>query len=465
MPRPARTLALPVALLVLAGCLGVEPSVTPPVVEAAAECLAPCAVVLAEHASRFWEPHVAVDPRDPDHVVAAVTVLGGPTGPDPFRNDLLVALSHDGGKTWSSSLIPHGPQAPPGHPLGRSRALADPNLAFLPDGTVLLSGLAFNFAGSPAGIFGQGFRIFVARSTDGGATFPDLVVVEEDEGLASISPLGHRAVALKGPDAPTMTVAPDGTVHLLWRRMIQATPAEAERSIMTASLSRDGGRTWETPKTLESGGLNAVAAQTIATRDGLLLAAVGAWGDGGVTDTRKNTHQMLARSTDGGATWTLLPLAEEFVEDVAWLPTVADSAEGILFAYPVADEAGRESVALRVSTDRGLTFGPPTLIVTNPARGHAVPTLGGDGVRAFLTFFAPQEDGATRNHLYVVALGNGSATAPVLLDGTLTEDAIVLGEYFGLAVTEGRAFPVWTNNEQGGRLFGASLRLGAVPTP
>lgn len=440
-------------LVALAGCL--QPGAAPPPLTLA--CEAACAFTLATSDAYAWEPHAAADPHDADHLVAAVALLRGGPAPDAFANDLLVAVTRDGGATWAQTTIPHGPGAGPGHPLAGSRALADPNVAFLPDGTTLVSGLAYNLVAGPAGGVAQGFRIFVARSSDGGATFPEVSVVTSDEGVASITPLGHRAAGLNAPDAPTMAVAPDGSVHLTWRAMRQTTPAGPERSVMMAARSMDGARTWSQPVVIDTGGVNAVASQLVATRDGILLAAVGGWNEGGVTEATRGS-QMLARSTDLGATWQVDVIAEEFVPGIAWWPTLADSAAGIVFAYPKADGEGRESVVAHLSTDRGESFGAPIELARANASGHAMPTLGGDGTTAFLTWFAPQEDGATRNELRALALREGNASAAIVLDATLTVDATQLGEYFGIAVAGGRAMPVWTNNEEGGRLMGAWLR-------
>lgn len=456
MRRAASLLVL--GAFLLAGC--VAPDTPAPAPAAPHLSCAPCTLTLAATPDALWEPHVAANPADDAHLVAAVAVLGGDTAEGPFAHGMLVATTRDGGATWTSTRIPHGPTAGPGHPLAGSRALADPNVAFLPDGTVLVSGLAYNLVAGPAGGMAQGFRIFVARSTDGGDSFPDIAIVVADTGVASIGPLGHRGAALHAPDAPTMAVAPDGRVHLLWRTMVQASPDAPERSVMMASSSADGARTWAAPRPIETGGINAVASQLVATRDGTLLAAVGGWGEGGVTETAEG-YQMLARSTDGGANWNVAVLDDQFASGIAWWPTVAEGPQGVLFAYPVPDAEGREAVAVRVSSDAGATFGPRVEVTSRVASGHAMPTLAGDGARAFLTWFQPQEDGATRNHLYAVALGAGATVSePVLLDGTLTTDATSLGEYFGMAVADGRAVPVWTNNEDGGRLLGASLISG-----
>lgn len=453
--RVRRASLVAIALLpVLAGCVGGDaPHAASP---AALACPAPCARELASSTARLWEPHVAADPRDPAHLVAAVAVLRFEPSGSSFANDMLVAVSRDAGATWSATTLPHGPDAGPDHPLAGARALADPNVAFLPDGTTLVSGLGYNFGASPVGVAGQGFRIFVARSADGGASFPEIAVVEEDAGLATISPAGHRAILLEGPDAPTMAVAPSGVVHLSWRRMVQATPAEPERSIMVASRSEDGGRTWSAPTQIDTGGRNAVASQLVAAPDGTLYAAVGAWGTGGVTEAQE-TFQMLARSLDDGRSWETVVVDSESVPNVAWFPTLGLSSAGLHVAYAQADEEGRERVLVRNSTDRGASFGPAWPATEPGSVGAAMPTLAGNGGRAYLTWFSPHEAG---NRLYARSFDADGATPPLLLDDSLREDATSLGEYFGIALAQERAFPVWTTGSDPSALRGAWIEAG-----
>lgn len=450
LPRrvPARWPCALLLFLAASGCA--TPAAEPPTLA----CASPCAFEIATSEDRLWEPHVAADPRDPGHLVAAVAVLRDETSDEPFANGMLVAVTRDGGATWKASELRHGPTAGPDHPLAGTRALADPNVAFLPDGTTLVSGLAYNVGATPVGIAGQAFRIFVARSADGGETFPEIVVVDSDVGAATITPVGHRGLALRGPDAPTMAVAPDGTVHLSWRRMIQATPAEPERSQPLAARSTDGGRTWSEPVPIDVGGRNAVAGQLQAAADGTLYAVIGAWGEGGVIEAKEG-YQLLARSTDGGRTWRTAEVDDVFLPGLGYWPTAGLSSAGLHVAYADEDEAGREVVIVRTSTDGGATFGPREQVSEAVAAGGALPTMAGDGTTAFLTWFQPQEDGGARNRLLALSIDASGRSPTVVLDDTLRADATALGEYFGIAVAEGRAMPVWTSEPEASALRAA----------
>lgn len=448
--------ALGVALLLLAGCA--QPA-SPPTAPALT-CLACPTVVAQGDAGAYWEPHVAVDPNDPDHVVAAVVLLRrDPTaaGADLYGDDMLVARSRDGGATWALAQVPHGPSAADGHPLRTAFALADPNVAFLPDGTPLVSGLGYAYAVAGVAAYGQGFRAWIARlPSEGTAADPvDVTVVAQSSGVASQGALGNRGALADNPDAPTIAVAPDGVVHMSFRRITQATPAQAERSVMVATRSSDGGRTWAPEVTVPLPG-NGVASQLVALRDGTLLAAVGGWDAGGVAEAATGS-QLVARSVDGGASWTVAQLDDEHLPSYAWWPMLAESDAGVHAAWAASGPDGHERLLLANSTDGGASFTAPVELAVAPGVGAMLPTLGGDGRRTVLTWFEPRPDGT--NRLLGRSLDARGLSAPVTLDATLHEDATTLGEYFGAAVHGQTAWTVWTANDPAGQLRVAAVHL------
>jgi len=155
------------------------------------------------------EPYLTVNPKDPNNMLAAAMAI---TKPDMSRMDCAAFTTFDGGRTWTR------------HDFGL-RMAADVWVAFLPDGTAILSTLetterdesplllyrstdggrswpskpvslgdyhdhptllvdrfSKQFAGSLYAISGRGWKnaagksrsaIYVGRSSDGGLTFPD----------------------------------------------------------------------------------------------------------------------------------------------------------------------------------------------------------------------------------------------------------------------------------------------------
>jgi hypothetical protein len=90
------------------------------------------------------EPHLSVDPRDGDHWFAAAIAV---SRPDLAETDCAALATFDGGKSWIR------------HDLGLKEC-ADPWTAMLPDGTAVLAVLS-----------GEGLDVY--RSPDGGRTWSD----------------------------------------------------------------------------------------------------------------------------------------------------------------------------------------------------------------------------------------------------------------------------------------------------
>src|ERR1051326_7712303 len=119
-------------------------------------CLGPCLGVIPEPGSKnaVFEPVVAVDPQNENHIIIAAMVTDSGSdeiGRAHVGTPYLCANIHyhmttDGGASWTSSEIPHGPNAGPNHPLAEATATYDPRLGFLPDGTILLEGRGLNSA-------------------------------------------------------------------------------------------------------------------------------------------------------------------------------------------------------------------------------------------------------------------------------------------------------------------------------
>lgn len=138
-------------------------------------------------------------------VIAAWTEYEGP---------LWVARSLDAGESFSR---------PVGVAGGRGeRPARAPALAMAPDGAVLLAWTEGDHAMAD---------IHLARSVDGGATFRE---------VATVGAPGYS-------DAPRLSVDREGMVHLVWSES-EGGPFHRQR--VHHARSRDGGRSWETPRTV-----------------------------------------------------------------------------------------------------------------------------------------------------------------------------------------------------------------------
>lgn len=208
------------------------------------------------------------------------------------------ARTTDGGVTWEPARAIYDPGA---------QASTISNLVrVLPNGTLV------NLFAQLSGNASQG-QVMVIRSTDRGATWSGSIRV------ASLMPLGARdpttGQAIRdGSIVPSMAVAPDGTLYVVW----QDARFTGARDAIAISRSADGGLTWSEPRRVNSDpAVTAFIPQVHVRADGTI----------GVTyfDLRSDTADAatlltdywLARSVDG-VSWAETRVAGPF--DLATAP-------------------------------------------------------------------------------------------------------------------------------------------------
>jgi hypothetical protein len=115
------------------------------------------------------EPHIAVNPKDPDHIVMGTIDYNFP--------GVVNYVSIDGGATWDG---PYQPQTPRGEFTG----VGDPVVAFDREGNVYISQLSVGLEDFiVAGLIGSSFvmSVSVSTSSDGGYTWDETVVASPGE--------------------------------------------------------------------------------------------------------------------------------------------------------------------------------------------------------------------------------------------------------------------------------------------
>lgn len=355
------------------------------------------------HPGTQAEPHLHVDPADPDHLVAAWQENRFPDG---GAEAIGVAASFDGGATWTEGLLPGLTLASE----GRWERASDPWVAFGPDGEVWCSILLFN-ASDPSNAVG------VSRSVDGGLAWAPPTEVGfapldfNDKESITVdtnpeSPFYGRAYAawdinLTGPSgqgfvAQKLVVArsradgrgfkrpkrvrrsdvnvgvvprvgPDGTVYLVWAGLtgLQGQGAPID---LYFSRSRNGGRRWSPPRRIENLGARGVPdirggsglpSLDLDPTSGRLYVA---WEDARFHGV---DQAVLMISDDGGETWGPVrrvsaspPDAPNFTVSVA-----VNARRDVAVSYmSLENDPARRFLVdhfVRISTDGGDTFGPP----------------------------------------------------------------------------------------------------------
>lgn len=167
------------------------------------------------------EPHLAVHPDDPDHLLVGVIVIPADMG----AGDCASLVSFDGGESWTR------------HDFGLADC-GDPWGMILDDGTAILTLLA-----ARPGERGEEARVelLVYRSEDGGRTWPDEPM--------SLGP-GH--------DHQTMAIdrskgARHGALYVASVQTVRRPEPERYGSAVFIARSDDGGRTFETYRHFPTG--------------------------------------------------------------------------------------------------------------------------------------------------------------------------------------------------------------------
>jgi hypothetical protein len=405
------------------------------------------------------EPSLAVDPTRPGHLVAAWQQDRWGNG---GANGIGTAVSFDGGATWTTSTPRLGRCAggDDDNGAGYDRA-TDPWVAFAADGTVFLAALVFDSTSARN-------AIVASRSVDGGLTWNDPAVLRADndpdvfndkEAITAdptdpgrvyvvwdrltgqtqpTSPLGTgptwfarttdgawepaRPIFDPGADAQTIgnviTVLPDGALINVFA-LITQTSSNAPVHTIAVIRSTDKGQTWSAP---------------------ILIAPLRPFG---VQDP--NNHV--------------------FVRSGATLPELAvDRASGALYAVWQDAAAGAtvDGIALARSLDGGLTWSAPRYLNGAPdapafTPGIAVAPDGTVGVTYYDARDARRsETNSFRVTAWLATSRDGGSTwsdealgEPFDLRPASLGNAYFLGDYQGLVVSDGVFVPLFAAANQG----------------
>lgn len=407
-----------------------------------------------------FEPTVAINPSDPAHLVAAA-MKGYNDSLNVQQWWLTTYVSKDGGLTWSAAPLPGGMAAGPTHPLFAAGQIADPVLRFLADGTVLLAGFAADWKVKEdlpiaAGVL-RAADVFVARSTDGGATWPDIRILRYGAGAeAAVWLRDNRDVVADAPvtpvfnDKPWLAAGSDGSVLLVWSD-VQFPAIDSSLLLFGGDLwfstSDDSGVTWTEPMLLVDGavypGLPAVLA------NGGLRVAFNDFLSG---------NWVLASSDDVGETWsfqTAVPQSQvgqrfSYVGSGLQVQNLS-THERLLMAFAAEGPGQTQVPMLAASDDGGQTWAAP-MALDDPTgagdhpRSTPIPfpsaTTTDLNGNVFVSFYhvPPGELVATYR---IVTVRDGVVSPPLVLDQNLPRWPGYRGHYQGLAALEEGAFVAW----------------------
>ena len=199
--------------------------------------------------------------------------FNGPTG-----GDVYAAASHDGGATWSTTQV-----------TDTGRYYFAYGGAVLPDDSVVFSQVSFSYTG-PGGEAEGTQNVHVFRSTDGGATWSELVIEELELGRECRSQGCYPDYYDSGP---ALAQDADGDLAIVYNGASTHLGPQA----VFARSSTDGGVTWGDAVQLSKPGVNSAFPAAAGEANG----GVRVW----FMSERSGRWKVWYRSsTDLGQTWS-----------------------------------------------------------------------------------------------------------------------------------------------------------------
>lgn len=397
-------------------------------------------------ARRPAEVSLAINPTNPDHVVAVLLQGGGPGEP---RVTNWAYTSYDGGLTWKG--------APAQNPGGRAQG--DDAVVFGHDGTAFHSYISFD--GIRVARPDRAWNgIFVRSSKDGATWTPPVTVID------------HINTVIPFEDKPWIGVDRNaasphrGNLYVAWTRFdVYGSKDPAHRSRIMLSRSRDGGRSFAPPLQIsdETGdaldGDNTMeGAVPVAGPDGTVYVSwAGPKGlyfdrsaDGGWTFGT----DVLITATPGGWDLPVAGLERHNGMPVTAVDLSAGPRKGTIYVNWIDERHGNPDVFVASSADGGQTWSAPVRVNDD----------GKNAAQLFTWMAVDPEDGAINVVFHDRRAGTGTMTGVTLarsVDGGQTfvnyplpvapfdccEKSVFFGDYNAIDAYGGRvvaAFPVLT---------------------
>lgn len=386
-------------------------------------------VTLTPRPGYFTEPSIAVDPRNPEHVVAA------------YQDNAHAAVSEDGGRTWT---IARG-TAPPDY-----RVSGDVSVVIDGDGRAFLSYIAFDRLGVrdywAKGATRNG--IYVRRSPDGGRTWDssDVPVISwpTRPGIAFEDKPYLAVDATHGPHR--------GNLYIGW------TEFTLDSTIMLFSRSTDHGASWSHPLRISTrAGLPRDDNGAVEGFDGAIGpdgTVYAVWCDG--------ASVVFTRSDDGGVSFEPSRRVvatgpsyfnPAYVERANGFPQIAvDPRTGRLLVSWSDYTNGDVDVFVAASADGGRTWSHPVRVNDDPVHDGAdqffqwLAVDPADGA-SYVVFYDRRADAHNRDATVTLARsvdGGRHFTNYALSRTPFDPSGAFMGDYTGLAALDGRVYAIWT---------------------
>lgn len=351
-----------------------------------ADCNGPDFPITAAYVNAESEPYVAVNPRNPNNLIA---VYHEDRFPNDGANGVLAAISFDGGRTWEVPELKDQPQlsrCAGGNIVdgGDFEKTSDPWVDFGPDGIAYFAASSWDASNQ------NNTAQLVSTSATGGRTWgrPVTVIHANDPDESN----GSR---------PAVTADPklQRTAYLVWAWQRTAPVANVGGAV-AFSRTTDGGQSWSKARHIYETpiGMQTSANQIVVTPNGDLVNVFNELALGTGSDHPRHDHIAVIRSVDGGLTWSkAATLAHSFVAGVAdprtgtsvrvgdsFTDIAVDPRPGTDTIYAVWGDARfnqshAQQIAFAKSVDGGRTWSDPIAVSTDQETQAFIPSVAVNG--------------------------------------------------------------------------------------
>lgn len=324
---------------------------------------------------------IAVDPSNPLRLIAGAKdyTLGPDANCGANRVWAGYYWSDDGGLTWGNDLMPGhdlGPQQQSTNPLAGYHCTTDPVAYWDFDGNAYYSGLSYSQQTTDLGDVGS--NMWLAKSTDGGRTYPTINLVAQGDGVTVFH------------DKQWFTIDEvTGNIYFTWSAFVFVPPLPGNPNLPASgtdqivfSRSEDGGETWTPPRVLyETEAAGPVTRPSPELEKQFSAPQVDATGAIHVIWMSEPKGEIwYTRSTDQGVTWTDPRVVVSGIDPLpsplpptdfrsASYPVMAidrsdnPTTRGNLYVvYPTMNGERHADVFLVRSMDAGATWSNPAMV-------------------------------------------------------------------------------------------------------